>query len=310
MVEHDPEQIEILPVPETAVVVEQVRADEPIVIIEQIHPIVAPNRPRKVYSGMWGPPEIGVVAAGALAVIMALVAYFFWVIPSGQELARNKSEADRLEAELISAKTKYGEITDTETQVARIVASIDDFESRFLPVTTTGQAALYQRVNGLIAAYGLVNTTGPDYAPLETADLNPGQGSDEEKGRAKYRSLYPGVYVSTTVEGSYQNLRRFIREIETGREFIVVSAVELAPSDTENRKEQPNQTANPVSPPAAINPINPGFSGQNPGGFPASVQPQAPSRQQGKTHGETVSLHIELAAYFRRPNAASTAVAR
>ena len=300
MAEHDPEQIEILPVPETAVVIEQ--APEPVVVIEQVHLAMPPDRPRKVYSGMWGPPEIGVVAAGALAVIMALVAYFFWVTPSGQELARNRSEADRLEAELISAKTKYGEITDTETQVARIVASIDDFESRFLPVTTTGQAALYQRVNGLISAYGLVNTTGPDYAPLETADLNPGQESDEEKGRAKYRSLYPGVYVSTTVEGSYQNLRRFIREIETGREFIVVSAVELAPSDTEKRKEEPNQTTNSATGPVAINPINPGFSGQNPNGYPSGVQPQTPPRVQGKTHGETVSLHIELAAYFRRPN--------
>ena len=138
MAEHEPEQIEILPVPENAVVLEQ--APESVVVIEQIHLAMPPDRPRKVYSGMWGPPEIGAVAAGSLTVIMALVAYFFWVIPSGQELARNKSEADRLEAELISAKTKYGEITDTETQVARIVASIDDFESRFLPVTTTGQA--------------------------------------------------------------------------------------------------------------------------------------------------------------------------
>lgn len=317
MAELDPEQIVRVDIAEPGdpvVVIEQAQTDEPIVVIEQIHPVTAPpNRPRKVYSGMWGPPEIGAVAAGALTVIMALVAYFFWVVPSGHELAKNKSEADRLEAELISARTKYGEITDTETQVAKIVASIDDFESRFLPVTTTGQAALYQRLNGLIAAYGLVNTTGPDYEPLETADLNPGQGTDEEKGRAKFRSLYPGVYVSTTVEGSYQNLRRFIREIETGREFIVVSAVELAPSDTEKKKEQPNQNANPVSAAVDVNPINPGLNGQNTRGFPPGfgpALPQAQPRQQGKTHGETVSLHIELAAYFRRPTAAPTSAAR
>jgi len=127
---------------------------------------IPPNRPRKVYAGMWGPPEIGAVSVGVLAVLMALVAYFFWVVPSSRDLAKNRSEADRLEAELISAKTKYGEITDTETQVAKIVDSIDEFETRFLPVTTTGQAALYQRINGLIAAYGLTNTPGPDYCPL------------------------------------------------------------------------------------------------------------------------------------------------
>ena len=38
-------------------------------------------------------------------------------------------------------------------------------------------------------------------------------------GHRQVRSLYPGVYVTMTVEGSYQNLRRFIRDIETGREL-------------------------------------------------------------------------------------------
>jgi hypothetical protein len=255
---------------------------------------------------MWGPLELATVSLGALALLAASLAYFFFVIPSNRELARNISEADRLEAELISARSKYGEITDTKTQVEKIVASVDDFETRFLPVTTIGQTALYQRLNGLIAAYGLVNTTGPDYAPLETADQNPGQQSDEEKGRSKFRSLYPGLYVSTTVEGSYQNLRRFIREIETGREFIIVSVIELAPSDTQKQNEQPN-------PAADVAQINQGFAGPNAKGFPSAINPSLVQGQpqvrkpQGKTHGETVSLHIEMAAYFRRPNFAPMA---
>ena len=175
-----------------------------------------------------------------------------------------------------------------------------------LPLPANGQSALYQRLNGLILAYGLVNTTGPDYAPLETADQTAGQQTDEEKGRAKFRSLYPGVYVSTTLEGSYQNLRRFIREIETGREFIVVSAVELAPTETERQKDQTNPNPNP--PPNTTVPVKPAFGGANtkvftPGFNPPTGfnQPQAQPKVAGKMHGETVSLHIELAAYFRRP---------
>jgi hypothetical protein len=174
--------------------------------------------------------------------------------------------------------------------------SVDDFETRFLPISTTGQTALYQKLNGLIAAYGLVNTSGPDYSPLETSDIGSGNESGEEKGKSKFRSLYPGVYVSTTVEGSYQNLRRFIREIETGRDFIIVSAIELAPSDTEGDKSRGE-----ASRPNVVQ-INPTFGGppQAPNA-PAAAAPSRP-QQQGKTHGETVSLRIELAAYFRRPN--------
>ncbi len=295
-----------------------------VIVVEQVEtPVwntIPPNRPRKVYAGMWGPIEIGAVSLGALALIAAVMVYVFFVIPSNRELARNRSEADRLEVELVSARTKYGEITSTETEVAKIVSSIDDFEMRFLPVVSTGQGALYQRLNGLISAYGLVNTSGPDYAPLETADREAGSQTDEEKGRSKFRSLYPGVYVSTTVEGSYQSLRRFIREIETGREFIIVSAVELAPSDSEKQKADSPQVAGTQSgiPNDVYSAADPTRAGQNKGmppGFSTNPVQQAPSQSQrdrpkGKTHGDTVSLRIEMAAYFRRPNFSPVAPAQ
>ena len=311
------EKITIPPINTGVVVEKAVDADQVVaveqqpVIVEPPPVVIPPNRPRKVYAGMWGPAEIGAVAVGLMTVLMSAVIYFFWVIPSNRELAHNRTEADRLEIEVMSANKKYGEITDTETQVARIVSSVDDFETRYLPIVSTGQSALYQRINGLIAAYDLVNTTGPDYAPLETAGQDAGNQTDEEKGRSKFRSLYPGVYVSTTVEGSYHNLRRFIREIETGREFIIVSAVELAPSDTERKKEPTN--ANPTTTAGAPVVSGPSYSTSDGRGFirpgsgmqPMPMQPQQPQAKakQGKMHGETVSLHIEMAAYFRRPNA-------
>jgi hypothetical protein len=284
---------------ERVIAEESVVADEPAIVGE---PVVAiPVRRKKVQGGMWGPVEIAAVSAGALVFVLALLVYFVFVVPSNRELARNKSEAERLDAEMIAAQAKYGQITDSETQVAKLIASVDDFETRFLPVVSTGQAALYQRLNGLIRGYGLVNTTGPDYAPLETVDANSGQQTEEDKGRSKYRSLYPGVYVTTTVEGSYQNLRRFIREIEAGREFIVISAVELAPSDnTEGQKESEGTAVKNIN----NNPITLGPGGKlvQPAPGSAATQPQQlPGQPRGKTHGENVSLHLEMAAYFRRP---------
>lgn len=273
---------------------------EPIETPEPVDSVVVssvpPNRPRKVRGGMWGPLEIVAVALGALSIAAVGFLYFLLVLPSNQELAKNRSEADRLEAELVSARTKYGQITSTEEQVTKLLTSVDDFQTRFLPATVNGQAALYQRLNGLIRGYGLINTTGPDYAPLEIVDSNSGDETDEERGRARFRSLFPGVYVTVTVEGSYQNLRRFIREVETGREFIVVSAVELAPSDTEGQKQQNNQTT----------PMNAG--GMPPGFNQLGVQPATQvQKPKGKMHGEVVSLNIELAAYFRRPDFAPMA---
>lgn len=288
-----------------AVVVEEANrtvlltADETIVFDKEPRIDVVPtNRPRKVYQGMWGQTELITVGLAMLAVLTVILIYTFVVLPATRELEYNRAERDRIEKELMSARQKYGTITDTETHVAQLMTSVDDFESRYLPIASIGRTSLYQRINGLIAGHGLINTSGPDYAPLETIEQNDGGQTEEDRGRAKYRSLFPGVYVTMTVEGSYQNIRRFIRSVETGgSDFVVVSAVELEPSDAESSEKQNNQ----AQPGAQVNPNNglpPGFqSNPNP---PVASQP---SRPRGKTQGEVVSLRLEMAAYFRRPNA-------
>ena len=299
--------------PDSTVVIEEadrtvLLTDKETIVIEKNPMIdIAPkNRPNKVYAGMWGQTEIATVGVGMLAILTVILLFIFLVLPAKKELEQNRAERDRLERELTTARSRYGTITSTEERVARLISSVNDFETRFLPIASNGRNALYQRINGLISAYGLVNSSGPDYAPLEIADSgSSNQSSEEESGRAKFQSIFPGVYVTMTVEGSYQNLRRFIREIETSDQFVVVSAVELEPSDN-NEKENQTTTARinnvQISPINQNEPIGAAFPGQ-PGQVAAQPQTQPrPKAVSGKTHGETVSLRLEMAAYFRRPN--------
>ena len=293
--------------------------DETIVIDKEPRIDIAPaNRPRKVYGGMWGQPELITAGLAMMAVFTVVLIYIFLVIPANNELERNRAERNRLETELISARAKYGDISDTQTHVAKLMSSVEDFEAQHLPVGTTGRAALYERLNSLILANRLVNTSGPDYAPLEMITDGSGVENEEERGRAKYKSLYPGVYVTMTVEGPYHNIRRFIREVETGSDFVVVSAVELEPSDTEQRPDpqaaptqqvQQQVVPGPIGPrPPVSGSRPPGFNSySNPPGFnnysnPVTSAPVQTSRSKGKMHGEIVSLRIEMAAYFRRLN--------
>lgn len=294
----------------TVVVEEETRAvlltENEVIIIEKTPKIdsVPKNRPRKIYAGMWGQTEIATFGLGILAVLTMILLFVFVVLPAKKELEANKKKRDVLETELLSAKGKYGDITDTETQVAKLLTSVNDFETRFLRNPQLDKTSLYQRLNGLIAAYGLTNTTGPDYAPLEIADArNGGQQSESERGRAKFQSLFPGVYVTATIEGSYQNLRRFIREIETSEQFVTITAVEFQPAETEQQEIDPTkpprqtQQINQVQ----INPMNPNGFSQNPT-LTTNVPETAQTRVlRGKTRGETVSLRLEMAAYFRRP---------
>jgi Tfp pilus assembly protein PilO len=236
-----------------------------------------------------------------LAVLTTVLLFVFLVLPAQKELDENRAKRDQLERELIAARGKYGSITTTEERVKELKESVQNFEDRYLPNATQGKTALYQRVNGLIAAYGLINTTGPDYAPLEVDSRQAIEVSPTESGKSKFQSLFPGDYVTMTVEGSYQNLRRFIRDVETSEQFVIISAVELEPAEAQEKRKQaelaqnnPNQQTLQSNPYAQV--TQPNFSGA------IDQQPTAAKVNRGKTHGETVSLRLEMAAYFRRPN--------
>ncbi len=274
------------------------------IVIEKEHMIDIPpkNRPRKVYGGMWGPAELATAGAAMLAVVAAVMLYVFFVVPSNREVEDNRVRLANLEKELIDARDKYGKFSDTKTAVAQLLESVNDFEARSLPIAANGRTALYQRINGLIASHGLVNTTGPDYAPLEIADTRKGNQSEEERGKSKFQSLFPGVYVSATVEGPYVSLRRFIQAIETGNEFVVISAIELEPSESEQKN---GQQADPLQagPVGGVDPTRGIQPTAGSGTFQPAGQTALPKSARGKTHGETVRLRLEMAAYFRRPNA-------
>ncbi len=312
---------------DSAVVVEEsdrtvLLTDDETVIIPKETKIDLPpkNRARKVYAGMWGQTELITVGLGLLAILTTVLLFVFLVIPAQKEYEANRARRDQLAGQWEEKNRRYGTASTTQERVARLVTSVQDFETR-LPDETVGRTALYQRLNGLIAAYGLTNTTGPDYAPLEILDQTRNQQSPDEKGRSRFVSIYPGVYVTMTVDGSYQNLRRFIREIESSEQFVVVAAVELEPSENKEKhpsnQPPPQQAQQANQPPTAVN-----FPQQNveryrqpdqsfdPQYQPAQ-QPPAEKIDRGKVRGETVTLRLELAAYFRRagnvPTAASAA---
>ena len=249
---------------------------------------VAPtNRPRKVYSGMWGKAELIAVGISLLAILSVIGFYFFFVLPAQSKLETSKQESQKMEKEL-GPLQKFDTMEDSETEAVKLVKSVDDFELRALRAPSDGRSALYQRINALMARNNLVNTSGPDYAPLEIADPNRNQQTEEDSGRDKFQSLFPGEYITVTVEGSYQNLRRFISEAENSPEFLTITAIELVPSEREGKNTQDGTKE--------TSPNDPNARFQETGGT-RTVKPD-----RGKTRGKVVSLKIEMATYYRRPN--------
>lgn len=285
-------------------------------------------RGKKSAGGMFGTSEIIAVSAGALFLIGVLGFYFLWVIPAKAKNKELAGQRDKIEAELKEAKTRMGEGKTTATTVDDLVTSVERFEISNLAPQVTGSTKLYERLNDLIRANGLRNSTGPDYLPLETSDKEISGGEQSKAGRAKFQSLFPGLYITTTVEGSYANLRRFMQQIEQSEQFVIINAVELEPAEAVEEREKAKQKAAPRPIAPTINPnnpnfppnSNPNFNQVDPNGFnqvngrnpnfpnpnvpPSQVAPKTAEVEAERTikrrKGEIVSLKIEMTTYFRR----------
>ena len=85
----------------------------------------------------------------------------------------------------------------------------------------------------------------------------------------KWQSFYPGLAVMVTVEGQYNDIRRFVRDIERSKQFVVINQVELQRANENNSAAAADAAA-----------AGPG--------------------------GSLISLQMNLAAYFQRGNSATT----
>lgn len=225
-----------------------------------------------------GLPEIIGLAASGFLLLLVLLAYFFSLAPARSRLEALNKERDGLQRRLRVSQEGLNSNADAQATVASISESLQRFENERLAGRSEGRMALYTQLNDLIRRNGLRNTAGPNYVALDPLGQDQQQGAGgsgparQRSGNARWQTIYPGIGVNLTVEGPYQNLRHFVRDIELSKQFIVVNAVELeSVKDTE-------------APP----PI-------------ATSVPDGPAGPVGQPRRATlVSLRLDMAVYFKR----------
>lgn len=209
-----------------------------------------------------GLPELIGLTASALMLLMVVFAYLFFLRPSYSRLDAAQLKREETYKQLRRYQENYKVDADKQVTVSEVNQSVMDFEANHLSSRSEGRLTLLDTLNKLIRSNGLRNTSGPSYTALDPLPSGALQSSTTRTGNARWQSLYPGIGINVTVEGPYPNLRRFVREIETGNQFIVINTVEL-------EKASDSSAAN------------------SPGASPAA-------------RGSLVSLRLDMAAYFRR----------
>jgi Tfp pilus assembly protein PilO len=228
-----------------------------------------------------GLPELIGLAGAAVMALLVIFAYFYFYLPANSRLKSAELERTRLQGQRQAFGDQVRENESTRETVDKIDASLKEFESNWLPVSGPGRMSLYTVLNTLIKNNGLRNTAGPTYSPLEPIGTKQGVQptlTAEKQSNAKWQSIYPGISVSVTVEGPYQNVRHFVRDLESSRQFMIINAVEL---------ERVSQ------------------SGTQDQSFPAMQPDGRLATPLAGTRGSLVSLRVDLATYFQRSDTKS-----
>jgi len=250
-------------------------------------PALAGRRPQMNLARIRQTPGLSLIGLAELiglagAVLIALItifAYLYFYLPAQSRLSNAQQDRDRLQGVLRSSQTGLETNQSVTEKVNTITASMKDFEGNYLSSPATGRMSLYTTLNDLIKSNGLRNTAGPSYSPLEpigTKAQVQATVTAERQSHAKWQTIYPGIEVSVTVEGPYQRVRHFVRDIEMSRQFLIINEVEL---------EGVTQSGTSID----VAPVSPGR--------PSGIAPTPGGK------GTLVSLRLEMATYFRRSEA-------
>jgi len=214
---------------------------------------------------MFGLAEIIALGGSLVILLTVLLSYVYFLIPARSHLQERQLERSRLQNQLRGSQDLMLKERDTQSIVDKITQSLNDFEHNRLPNPSQGRMSLYDELNQLIRKNGLRNTSGPSYTQLESLDSKKSTAASKSAS-AKWQTVYPGIGVSVTVEGSYQNLRRFIGSLEASKQFIIINAIELERATETNTAE---------------------------------------SASTSGARGSLVSLRLDMATYFQRANGES-----
>ena len=217
---------------------------------------------------MFGIAEVIALVGSCFVLTLVLLSYLYFLVPARSKVTSLKNDRQQTMTNLETLDKLVGKETNSKETVDRIAASLTEFENKHLLRVDQGRMDLYEELNQLIIKNNVRNTSGPTYTTLDPT------GTKSSAGKTvvtKWQSFYPGIAVTVTVEGEYQNVRHFIRDVERSRQFVVINEVEL------QRASQNNQSVPPAE-----------GAGDGAG---------------SGTRASLVTLQLSMATYFQRPSA-------
>jgi hypothetical protein len=197
------------------------------------------------------PGEIAAAALALGAVVLTILYYFLYLAPVQDQLARVEDEAAK-QIRVLSTPGPTPSGASQKQQIQLAKNSVDEFEAGYLKSMAQGRIELIDEINQLAKTDNLRLGSGIDMQTT-TGSLAAGAtelpGSKKKKG-ADALDVFPRVQFHFVVRGEYRDLRKFIRDLEGSKQYVIVESVNLSSGDQKQAgrsSKAPQQIASPTS---------------------------------------------------------------
>lgn len=170
-----------------------------------------------------GAPEITGLSVSMLLLVLAIVSYFYALVPVRERLRTTQAAMLREENLLRESGQGLQEGSAEQATVTEIVESLRQFEANNLPLQSEGQIAVVEELNDSIRRHSL-RSAGFTFTPP-----NPiaGVTAQRSSGGRSLQNVFPGLGLTVGVEGTYTDVRRFVHDTEASRQFLIINSIEL-----------------------------------------------------------------------------------
>lgn len=154
----------------------------------------------------------------AIVLLLNVAVYALLVYPLSQKVAGGEQQAQASATALVAARRDHAAARSTVTGKAQADAELQKFYNDVLPPDDSGARRItFMRIERLAAQSNL-------RLERQTSDPKPKRDSD----------LVKFTYTAT-LSGEYRNIRRFIHELETAPEFLVLENVQVSQNEADDR---------------------------------------------------------------------------
>ena len=174
--------------------------------------------------------EIAALVIAVAVFVFALSRYWTSLRPEQTRLHQLEQQQADQQRELVPI-TVGPVSTASPNDIARdALESLERFKTAHLKPMRSGEIELLRDLNALAKRAGVQLTSG-----IDTTARMPGQVEEDAQGKRPTKAkkqedvlnVFPALGTRLSVAGEYANLRKFISELESSKQFLVVKTISI-----------------------------------------------------------------------------------